>query len=207
MTYNSSGQRRTALSLKSSRAEAGDLFKLFLTQQPPLSGPLTFQAESTLLSGAEPLLHRLKVTGTFEVDNVQFANRETQRKLSQLSKRMQKGKAGDRRFTGSVPMEMDGAVTVQDTQAQFSRLQILGPGLMAGVTGSLSLDNRAVDLRGQMRMEGSLSRALGGVKGFFAIPLNPFFRKDGKTEIAFRISGPIADPSFKTSLRKPRTKE
>jgi hypothetical protein len=77
------------------------------------------------------------------------------------------------------------------------------PGAVARGGGTYDLTTEAIDLRGQLSMRASLSKAAAGFKSVLLIPLDPFFKKNGAGAVLpVRISGTYSHPVFKVSLTR-----
>jgi len=71
------------------------------------------------------------------------------------------------------------------------------PGANVSMAGTYQLEQRVLDFRGELRMEASLSKAVGGVKSIFLKVLDPLFRKNGSgTVLPIRLSGTLDAPKF-----------
>ena len=53
-----------------------------------------------------------------------------------------------------------------------------------------------MDFHGTLRMDAKISQTMTGAKSFFLKAVDPFFRKDGKTQIPIKIGGTREKPSF-----------
>ena len=73
---------------------------------------------------------------------------------------------------------------------------------LAGCAASLS-QTEAIDLRGKLAMRATLSKAAGGIKSVFLLPLDPFFKKGfSGAVLPVRMTGTYSHPVFKVSLRQ-----
>ena len=71
------------------------------------------------------------------------------------------------------------------------------PGASVAMVGTYQLEQKILDFRGTLKMDASLSKAVGGVKSIFLKVVDPLFRKDGAgTVLPIRLSGTLDDPKF-----------
>lgn len=62
--------------------------------------------------------------------------------------------------------------------------------------GTYGLKTEQIDFHGKLRMKARISETTTGAKSFFLKALDPFFRKDGRTEVPIKITGTRENPSF-----------
>ena len=102
-----------------------------------------------------------------------------------------------------VVSDFKGIVTLRNAQAQLSNTTFHVPGALAVGGGTFDLESQNIDVRGKLAMEATLSKAAGGIKSIFLIPLDPFFkRKNAGAVLPFQITGTYSYPSFRASLSK-----
>jgi hypothetical protein len=98
-----------------------------------------------------------------------------------------------------------GNVRLRAAIATVSHAVFAVPGAVARAGGTYDLLTKAIDLRGDLAMHASLSKAVGGLKSIFLIPLNPFFRQSrAGAVVRVRITGTYSHPVFKVSLTRPK---
>ena len=193
-----------ALDLASQHARVEDLLRLFVTaDKPPLDGPIEFSTKVTLPPGNDKFLKRVRLAGRFEIDRAKFASESTQQKVDQLSERARgKGKKGDE-ATKEAPVVADlkSDATVRNGTAFLSHALFQVPGAVARGEGTYNLVTQTVDLHGTLAMQATLSKAAGGAKSLFLLPLDPFFKKKhAGAVIPIQITGRYPNPSFRMSL-------
>ena len=66
---------------------------------------------------------------------------------------------------------------------------------------SMALEKEDLDFHGKLRMQAKLSQTMTGAKSFILKAFDPFFRKNGQTEMPIKITGPRDHPSFGLDLR------
>ena len=74
--------------------------------------------------------------------------------------------------------------------------------------GKYGLQKEDLDFHGKLRMQAKISQTMTGAKSFVLKAVDPFFRKDGQTELPIKITGQRDHPSFGLDLRhKEKEKE
>ncbi len=77
------------------------------------------------------------------------------------------------------------------------------PGAEIQLKGTYGLANGALDFIGTARMRASVSKIVGGWKGFLLTPADRFFKKDGAgTEVPVHVSGTRQKPDFGIDLKR-----
>jgi hypothetical protein len=143
----------------------------------------------------------MELNGTVGVTEANFSDRGTQARVRELSRRAQ-GKKKDAPFASAL-MGLSSRFAYRNGTVRFNSLRFSTPGAVVSVAGTYTLKNGAMNLKGTARLQASLSRAVGGVKGFFLKLADPLFRKDGAgAVIPITITGPHDAP--KVSLDKGR---
>ena len=62
--------------------------------------------------------------------------------------------------------------------------------------GKYALAKEGLDFHGKLRMQAKLSQTMTGTKSFILKAFDPFFRKNGETELPIKITGTREHPSF-----------
>lgn len=194
--------RRVALDLKVPAGRAEDLLTLLLpASRPVMVGDVQIAATFVLPPGEGRAIDRMELKGTVGVTEANFSNRETQARVRELSRRAQ-GKKRDDPLGGAL-MGLSGRFVFTAGTARFSALTFRTEGAVVSVAGTYVQQSGVLNLKGTARLQASLSRAVGGVKGFFLKVADPLFRKDGAgAVIPITITGPHDAP--KVTLDKGR---
>ncbi|HZQ52730.1 MAG TPA: AsmA-like C-terminal region-containing protein [Bryobacteraceae bacterium] len=193
-----------ALYFEASHAPVEDLFHIFVSGDPsPLEGPITFHARVVLPPGKQKFLRRVRLDGAFHIDHASFGHPNSQERVDELSARTRRGHNDPVKDPQKVTADLSGDVKLRGGTAEFSNSTFDVPGAKAHLSGTYDLISEAVDLNGKLAMQASLSRAAGGMKSIFLLPLDPFFKtRDAGAVVAVHIGGTYAHPVFKASLRK-----
>jgi hypothetical protein len=124
-----------------------------------------------------------------------FTSATVQDKIDGLSSRAQ-GKPGDK-LVDEVRATLDGSFRLSRGVIEFSRLRFTIPGADVALVGSYAFDTEAVDFRGKLRLQATVSQTMTGWKRWALKPADPFFAKDGAgTQLQIRIDGTRDQPRF-----------
>jgi hypothetical protein len=82
------------------------------------------------------------------------------------------------------------------------------PGAQVALDGKYLLDREDLDFHGKLIMQAKISQTMTGMKSFLLKAVDPFFRKNGRTEVPIKITGQREHPSFGLDLgHKDKEKE
>lgn len=194
--------RRVALDVKVTSGRVEDFLTLVLpASRPVMVGDIALTTSFLLPMGEGRAIDRLELDGTIGITEANFSDRSTQARVRELSRRAQ-GKSKDSPI-GSSLMGLSSRFAYKRGTARFNSLMFRTEGAVVSVGGTYTLRNGALNLKGTARLQASLSRAVGGVRGFFLRAVDPLFRKDGAgAVIPITITGPHDAP--KVTLDKGR---
>lgn len=183
-----------ALDVEFPAGRVEDLLKIAVAAPPMMVGDVTLKARLLLPSGTGRAIDRMDLDGTIGVHDAQFSNRALQARLRDASRRAQGRTADDppdRAVAG-----MTGAFRLRRGVVRFSALRFATAGARISVTGTYGLAGGELNFRGTARLDASVSRTVGGVKGFFLKAIDPIFRKDGAGAVLpIRIRGTFDQPN------------
>jgi hypothetical protein len=173
-----------------------DLLKLSIdSPEPLLSGDVRLHTSLLLPPGTTRLRSRLKLAGRFDLGEARFSDGDVQKKLEELSRRSQ-GKNKDA-VLGRVMTNLDGTFQLSRGVLSLSDLSFQVPGAAVLLDGTYAIDGEALDFQGQLRMQATVSKAIGGFKSIFIKPFDFIFRKDGAgAVIPISITGTRAAPKM-----------
>jgi hypothetical protein len=166
------------------------------TPKPAMYGQIALQAKLLLPPGESKVSDRLDLAGRFVLENAWFTDPFVQEQIALLSKRAQGKKATDQ--IGKIQSDMRGTFKLHNGTISFHPFGFEVPGADVQISGSYGLRSQQLDFSGDLLMDASLSKAAGGIKGFFLKPLDPLFR-DKKTKgarVPITIKGPREKPKF-----------
>jgi len=181
-----------------------DLLTLAVKAEKPLMlGRVGLDTDFDLPPGDEDVIEKLRLAGRFDVGSARFTNPDVQQKLSGMSQRA-RGKDPDEKAQ-SVVSDLSGRFTLKHGTLSFADLSFGLPGALVQLHGSYGLRSEALAFDGSLRMEATVSEAVGagGIKGFLLKAIDPIFRKKGAGAlIPIRIRGTREKPQFGLDVGK-----
>jgi hypothetical protein len=173
-----------------------DLLKLAMnSERPILVGDAQLHAKLLIPPEKKKVIDKLQLRGEFGLVQATFTDPTVQTRLVGLSRRG-RGLAHEEP-AGDVLSNLKGTFVVENATAAFSRLTFSVPGAAVELAGRYGLRAESLDFRGHLRLQATLSQAVGGVRGFFLKAFDPFFKKPGAgTELPIRITGTRKKPKF-----------
>lgn len=172
-----------------------DLLRLAVkANQPPLTGAINFRTKFSLPPGKEDMSDRLNLDGKFNVEHAQFTNPEVTAKIETLSRKSQ-GQP-ENKDAGSSVSQLKGGFVLDNGVITFRGLTFSVTGAEVALNGKYGLEKEDLDFHGKLRMQAKISQTTTGIKSFALKAVDPFFRKNGKTEVPIKITGQRDHPSF-----------
>jgi hypothetical protein len=192
--------RHVALDIEFSAARIEDLLGFMVENaRPVMHGDVTLKG--ILPTGEGRALDRLDVTGTIGLEDAQFSSRAMQTKLREMSRRGQ-GRGKDD-LPESAVVDLKGTFRILNSQARFRSMQFNTDGARVSLVGNYGLRDMALDFTGTVRFEASMSKVVGGVKGFFLKALDPLFKKQGAGSVVpIRMTGTLKEPKTSVQMGK-----
>lgn len=188
----------TNLQLSTRHGRIEDILGLFTTERAPMSGESGIRAKVEIPPSHEPFLRKVKLEGTFGIDEGSFAKPETQKGVDELSA----GARGENKEDPETVMTgLKGQVTLVEGLAHFSEISFEIPGAKAHMQGTYSILNHKIDLHGQLRVDTKISKTASGVKSLLLKVMDPIFKKKKHGEIVpVHILGTYEKPDFGLDL-------
>jgi hypothetical protein len=188
-----------ALSVNVDRARIEDFLLLAShSATPQLTGVVMAKSSLLIPPGAAPVHERIKLDGSFALDQARFASDKIQGRIAELSLRGQ-GRPNEVKSIdpSSILSRMQGAFQLGGGVLTLPALDYSVPGAEIQLKGTYGLENGVIDFTGSAKMEATVSKMLGGWKGFLLKPADRFFRKDGAgTEVPIHIGGTRKEPKI-----------
>jgi hypothetical protein len=174
--------KATNLDIDVKRGRAEDVMRPFIREEVPITGAVGLHSHAYLepLAHGGGFLHRLHISGAFDVPAERVTDAKTEKSLTDFSHRAQ-GKT--RTDSEDAPARADtlsslkGPTLIQDGIASSRHLQFKMPGAQADLSGTFNFHNKVVHLVGNLRMDTDISHTATGFKSFLLKPLAPFFKK------------------------------
>lgn len=173
-----------------------DVLRLVMNNTPPLfTGELSLTSAVRLPPGEGKVRDRLQLDGRFNLEQTKFSSGEIQQKLTELSRRSQ-GKDEDEKMS-RVMSNLDGQFHMGAGVLSLRNMTFAVPGADVRLTGTYALKSGEIDFEGTLRMQATISKAVGGFRSVFLKPFDFVFRKNGAgAEIPIKITGTRDQPKF-----------
>lgn len=189
------------LELASAKGRIDDVLGLFVRERrSPMSGETALRAKIEIPPGEDPFLEKLRLDGSFGVDEGSFTKTETQNDVNRLSA----GARGENKDDPqTVLTDLTGQVVLQRGVATFTDLSFAIPGANARMHGTYGIINHKIDLHGDMQVDTKMSKTTTGMKSLLLKMMDPFFKKKPKGEIVpVHIGGTYEHPQFGLDIDK-----
>ncbi|MGD0519743.1 MAG: AsmA-like C-terminal region-containing protein [Terracidiphilus sp.] len=194
-----SGGHDIALTVNVDRARIEDFLRLASHSATPLlTGAVTMKTRLHIPPGPEPVQKRMRLNGSFVLDQARFTSAKIQGRIEELSLRGQ-GRLKDMKTTdlGSIDSTMQGNFQIAGGVITLPSLTYTVPGATIDLKGAYGLDGGALDFTGTAKMQATVSEMVGGWVGSLLKPADRFFKKNGAgTEVPIRIQGTREQPKF-----------
>ncbi|HEX5213967.1 MAG TPA: AsmA-like C-terminal region-containing protein [Vicinamibacterales bacterium] len=201
---NLEGPGRHEVSLKVDIADGRieNLFALAMdTPKPVMTGDVALTATLLLPPGKPRVRDRIRLAGTFGLGRARFSDAEVQAKLTEFSRRSQ-GKDREDQL-GRVMTSLKGRFELANALMRLSKLSFKVPGADVNLAGTYHLTSERMNFAGTLRMEATVSQAVGGLKSIFIKPFDFIFRKDGAGAVVpIKITGTRQQPKFGLQVGK-----
>jgi hypothetical protein len=194
--------RHVALDITIDRARIEDLLRLALKDgKAPLTGAVRMRAKFFLPAGPQDVIRKLRLDGSFELDQAKFTRVDIQRRISELS---QRGRGDETPEEGeSVVSRLRGRFVLRNSTLRFSNLTFAVPGASVQLAGLYHLDAETLDFAGHLLLDASLRDTTSGFKAVLATIAQPFFRRPGGgSRLPIRVAGTREKPQFGLDLKK-----
>lgn len=194
--------RHVTLDITIEKARIEDLLKLAMKDtKAPLTGAVRMKTKFFLPAGPEDVIRKLRLDGTFALDQAKFMNFDVQRRISELS---QRGRGDETPEEGvSVVSKMRGRFALRDSALKFSDLTFAVPGAVVQLAGHYHLEAETLDFAGHLLLDASLRDTTSGFKAVLALIAQPFFRRPGGgSRLPIRVVGTRAKPQFGLDMKK-----
>jgi hypothetical protein len=176
-----------------------DLLRLAVkSDQPPLTGAINFHTKFDLPHGKGDIADRLNLNGKFDVQRAQFTSPEVTAKIETLSRKGQ-GQP-ENKDAGSSVSQLKGNFVLDNGVITFRGLTFTVTGAQVALDGKYGLEKEDLEFYGKLRMQAKISQTTTGAKSFVLKAVDPFFRKNGQTEVPIKITGQRDHPSFGLDL-------
>jgi len=196
------GRHEVSLKVEIADGRIENLFALAMdTPKPVMTGDVALTATLLLPPGKPRVRDRIRLAGTFGLGRAHFTDAEVQAKLTEFSRRSQ-GKDREDQL-GRVMTSLKGRFELANALMRMPSLSFKIPGADVALAGSYHLTSEEMNFIGTLRMEATVSQAVGGFKSIFIKPFDFVFRKDGSGAVVpIRITGTRQEPKFGLQVGK-----
>jgi uncharacterized protein involved in outer membrane biogenesis len=194
------GRHSIDLDVAIPKGRVEDILALLTNSSPPFAtGNMTLHSTVHLPPGQTDVGRRLKLEGRFGLTRTRFKG-DLQDRVQAFSRRTQ-GKSADETIA-NVATNVRGQFALANGVMRMQDLSFDVPGATVSLDGTCDLRNRSLAMQGRLRMDASVSKAVGGFKSIFLRVVDPFFRKQGQgTVLPIKIRGTIDAPDVGLNFR------
>ncbi len=168
-----------------------------------LTGDLTLKTSLEIPPGSDPVVERMKLNGSFALNDAEFTSTKIQNAVGQLSLRGQ-GESNEAKHGGDADVRsaMQSDFTMASETVSLPNLKYTVPGAEIDLKGTYGVDGGALNFAGTASTQATVSKLVGGWKGLLLKPADRFFKKDGAgTQVPIHINGTREDPKFGVDLK------
>lgn len=193
------GGHEIALDVNVPSGQMADFLHLLThSGNPMLTGVLHMKTSLDIPPGSSPVHERMRLKGSFILDDAEFTNQKVQDRVGELSLRGQ-GKPRDAKTAAAADVRstMESDFTMANAVVNLPDLVYMVPGAEINLKGAYDVDSGGLNFRGSARMQATVSQMVGGWKGALLKPMDRFFKKDGAgTRIRVHVDGTREEPHF-----------
>ena len=201
LTHEGLHGKEVRLDVETDGARVEDMLRLVSSGEPLLNGAISFKGTFDLPPGEPDVIDRVKITGSFGVENAHFPKPKVEKKISKLSEKAQ-GKQDDSGI-GNVASDFRGSFEMKNAAINFSDLGFAIPGALVQLAGVYNIDKDSLDFHGMLNMQAKVSEMTTGVKSFFLKLVDPLFKgKHGGSTIPIKISGSHDHPQVGLDVKR-----
>lgn len=173
------------------------------SQMALLTGDVTATATLHILPGDEPVHKRLKLDGSFKLDDARFSSQKLQDRIHALSYRgLGRPETVKHADSGATVSQMQSDFQMAEGIIHLPNLEYTVPGVVIKLQGTYALEGQ-LHFDGTAKMQATVSQMIGGWKGFLLKPIDPLFKKGGAGAlIPIQVRGTREDPDFGVKLGK-----
>jgi len=172
-----------------------DLMRLAMKGPVMMKGPIALKVKLVLPPGKGEPIDKLRLSGTFLIENGDFTSTTVQDKVDEMSSKAQ-GRPKDPTVK-EVRTHLAGEFHMTNGLIEFPSLGVNIPGADLDLVGRYRFAEETVDFRGVLRLAAKISQTQTGWKRWVLKPADRFFAKDGAgTLLRLKIDGTRDKPHF-----------
>jgi AsmA-like protein len=188
-----------SLKVNVDRARIEDFLRLSTDSPVPiLDGGVQVQAQLHIIPGKASVIDRMTLKGNFQLNDAEFTNLGVQKKIRELSLRGQ-GKPDQLKSAEEekIKSQVQGEFDLRGGVLTIPKVTYAVPGADIHLHGTYRTKGQTLDFTGTAKMQATISKMVGGWKGFLLKPADRFFKKNGAgAEIPIYIAGTRDEPHF-----------
>lgn len=193
------GGHEIVLDVNVPHGQMADFLRLLTHHDNPmLTGTLQMKASLDIPPGPNPVHERIRIRGSFILDDAQFTNQKVEDRVGELSLRGQ-GKPHNAQTVAEADVRstMASNFVMENAIVNLPNLVYTVPGAEIDLRGNYDVDSGGLNFKGSARMQATVSQMVGGWKGVLLKPIDRFFKKDGAgTRIGVHVDGTRQNPHF-----------
>jgi hypothetical protein len=165
---------------------------------PMMDGGIAVNAQVHIPPGTARVSERIDIKGHFILDQAEFSSLQVDKKIRELSLRGQ-GKTDELKSSQDekIKSRAEGDFLLDGGVLTIPNVNYSVPGADIQIHGTYRTDGGTLDFTGTAKMQATVSKIVGGWKGFLLKPADRFFKKDGAgTEVPIYIAGTRDHPQF-----------
>ncbi len=164
---------------------------------PLMTGTVSVKTTLEIPPGQEPVQEKMKLNGSFVLQDAAFTSTKIQNDVGELSMRGQ-GQPKEAKNAGDeVRSAIESNFTMAGGVIQLPNLKYTVPGAEIDLAGKYGLDGGTLNFSGTARTDATVSKMVGGWKGLLLKPADRIFKKDGAGMLVpIHVDGTEHDPAF-----------
>jgi hypothetical protein len=198
------GGHQIALNVNVNAGRMEDFLRLVSKSGSPiLTGALTLKTTLEIPPGTEPVQEKLKLNGSFVLEDAAFTSAKIQNDVGELSMRGQGQPKDAKNAGGDVRSAIESNFTMAGGVIALPDLKYTVPGAEIDLSGTYGIDGGTLNFKGPAQMQATVSQMVGGWKGVLLKPADKLFKKNGAgTEVPIHVDGTEQDPMFGVDFKK-----
>jgi hypothetical protein len=172
-----------------------DLLLLSMKGPPFMEGIVNMKSSIDIPPLMNTVKEKLRLDGTFDLNDAKFLKSSIQRQIDQLSRRGQGQPKNE--DIDEVISKMQGSFHLENQVMTFPSLAFEVPGAAVSISGNYNLAQDTLDFHGALKLDAKISQTMTGWKRWLLKPADPFFAKNGAgTFLRIKIEGDAHHPKF-----------
>ena len=168
-----------------------------------MTGELTLKTKLEIPPGTQPVEEKIKLDGNFKLEDVTFTSAKVQNDVGQLSMRGQGDPKEAKDAGNQVRSALESNFTMTNGLITLPDLKYTVPGAEIDLNGTYGVDGGVLNFKGTARTDATVSKMVGGWKGFLLKPADKLFKKDGAGMLVpIHVDGTEQEPHFGVDFKK-----